>query len=156
MKPATLLAAAVALYGLTLHGQQTTPIQTTQPPANAQPCTPQPGMTQNVHPENIKPLNKGLSKLGGVLSKTTGGAITAPSAADISKATKPAPAPCPAPAVTAPPPAAPAVQTQTAKPAFVCPPKSTLIPNYPYCIYPDNTVVDAIPLPANRPVVVQH
>jgi hypothetical protein len=30
-----------------------------------------------------------------------------------------------------------------AKPVYVCPPKSSLIPNFPYCVFPDHSVVDA-------------
>jgi hypothetical protein len=42
-----------------------------------------------------------------------------------------------------------AAASSNGKPVYVCPPKSTLIPNYPYCVYADRSVVDAIPLPAN-------
>jgi hypothetical protein len=47
----------------------------------------------------------------------------------------------------------PAIPTNAAvapannKPVFVCPPKTTLIPNYAYCLTADHTVVDAILLP---------
>ena len=151
-----LILVALSVPGA-LEGQQAETPNSAQAAPTVQPCSPQPsGLGKNVHPENIKPLNKGLNKLGGILNKTTGGAITAPTAGDISKATKPAPAPCPAPAVPPPAPAKPAPKTQEARPAFVCPPKSTLIPNHPYCIYPDNSVVDAIPLPANLPTATQH
>jgi hypothetical protein len=62
--------------------------------------------------------------------------------------------------------AAQASATANSKPALVCPPKATLIPGFPYCLKPDHTTVDAIPLPANlsapaspasaAPAPVQH
>jgi hypothetical protein len=154
MRSSMIIAAVLALSSLQVHGQQAAPPPPAQAPASSQPCTPKGTANPSLHPENIKPLNKGLNKLGGILNKTTGGAITAPSAGDIAKTTKPAPPPCPVPVPPAPIP--PAQPTQNARPAFVCPPKSTLIPNHPYCIYPDNSVVDAIPLPANLPAAPQH
>jgi hypothetical protein len=47
-------------------------------------------------------------------------------------------------------PATPAPQAITPNPKseFVCPPKATLIPGQPYCIFSDRKVVDAIPLPS--------
>jgi hypothetical protein len=33
------------------------------------------------------------------------------------------------------------------KPILVCPPNSTLVPDFPYCLKPDHTTVDAIALP---------
>ncbi len=58
---------------------------------------------------------------------------------------------------TAPKTQAPAVTPAPAKPVsppppptadYVCPPKATLIPGQPYCIFSDRKVVDAIPLPS--------
>lgn len=69
--------------------------------------------------------------------------------------------PCPANTVASPtqakaqaqptlaPSAAPATAPANSKPVLVCPPKSTLIPGYPYCMNPDHSLVDAIALPAS-------
>jgi hypothetical protein len=48
-------------------------------------------------------------------------------------------------------PRAAATSLTPSKPVYVCPPKSSLVPNYPYCVYPDQTVVDAIPLTTTAP-----
>jgi len=68
--------------------------------------------------------------------------------------TKPCPAstvggavPAKAPAQPAPAPSASA--TANGKPVYVCPPKATLIPGFPYCLNADRSVVDAIPLPTS-------
>lgn len=53
--------------------------------------------------------------------------------------TNAAPAKPPVPASPA------AAAASNGKPVYVCPPKSTLIPNFPYCLMPDHSVVDAIP-----------
>jgi len=90
------------------------------------------------------------------IEKQTGLTIPQPNPADSAKPAQ-KPAPCP-PAAAVKPPATPPVTPPVAaaqlpaaqgigKPVYVCPPKSTLIPNFPYCIYPDLSVVDAIPLP---------
>lgn len=81
----------------------------------------------------------------------------------VNDATGLTPKPQPCPATTAPNPqiVKPAITgTATAnqamivpaKPVYVCPPKSSLIPNYPYCLTADHSVVDAIQLPTSMSV----
>ena len=42
----------------------------------------------------------------------------------------------------------------TNKPTYVCPPNTILIPNHPYCLTADHSLVDAIPLPPGLTVPV--
>jgi len=117
--------------------QQTPP--TTQP--QAPPCNtpaPAPPHKQGWLEKKARALacqqNKNLCDLPSSPADLTG---TVPAQKPCNPAPAPAPAPTPKPQpVPAPP----------ATPDYVCPPKAKLIPNHPYCIYPDNTVVDAIPL----------
>jgi hypothetical protein len=74
-----------------------------------------------------------------------------PSSSDDATGTTQTGKPCaqnPAPKPSAPL-ATPAPQTPppNAKPAYVCPPRTVLIANTPYCLAADQTTVDAIPLP---------
>jgi hypothetical protein len=68
------------------------------------------------------------------------------------------PKPCPAkPATLAPvktqaqptpaPSAIPVSAAASSKPVYFCPPKSSLISGFPYCLNPDGSVGDALPLP---------
>lgn len=143
MKRATHPLLLVLLLASLAGAQQTPPTPQPQaPPCNAP--APAPPHKQGWLEKKARALacqqNKNLCDLPSSPDDMTG----TPAGA---KPCIPAPAPKTPPPPAAPIPQAPAVPN--AKPAFVCPPKSTLIPNHPYCIYPDNTVVDAIPLQAS-------
>lgn len=49
---------------------------------------------------------------------------------------------------------APPAPPATNKPPYVCPPNTILIPNHPYCLTADHSLVDAIPLPPGMTVPV--
>jgi hypothetical protein len=99
-----------------------------------------------------KGLKQALDKQRQQIQNKTG--LTIPSSDDIKQQVQQAAAsaPCsqppkppapPAPATPAPAP----VPAKPVKPTYVCPPKATLIAGYAYCLMPDQSVVDAIPLP---------
>jgi hypothetical protein len=131
--------------------QQPQPAQSQSAPASTAPCgkqtpppPPKPGWLEKKAKALACKQNKNLCDLPS-------------SAAEVTGAT-PQPPPCPANTSPAPPttkpappekdkPTVPSGAPASGKPVYVCPPKSTLIPNFPYCIYPDLSVVDAIPLP---------
>jgi hypothetical protein len=128
-------------------------------PASVAPCAKQappaphkPGWLEKKAKAMACKQNKNLCDLPSSVKDATG-ETSAPPPCPVNTASKP-PAPlvsktdaAPAkPPVTASPAAG---ATGNGKPVYVCPPKSTLIPNFPYCLMPDRSVVDAIPLPAN-------
>jgi hypothetical protein len=98
-----------------------------------------------------KGLRQALDKQRQQIQNKTG--LTIPSSDDIKQQVQQAAAsvPCSQPPTPKPTtPAAPAptpVPAQPVKPTYVCPPKATLIAGYTYCLMPDQSVVDAIPLP---------
>ena len=152
MKKPIALLATVALLSSLSKAQQNPP-------------TPQPQTIPCNNPVPVPPHKQGwLEKKARALAcQQNKNLCDLPSSSGDLTGTPAGAKPCtPAPAPKAPaPPATPAPQTPppaNPKPAFVCPPKSTLIPNHPYCIYQDNTVVDAIPLPASAaaPTTPQH
>lgn len=145
--------AALALLAIIAWPVTAQQAATSQPPIPpTQPCpAPKPTDTHGVG------LNTNTSKPAGIFNKfrqriedKTG--LELPSADDLKKRGKKAvEKPCqspnasPAPAPT-PIPVTPASQ---AKPAveYICPPKATLIPGHNWCLLPDHSTVDAIPLP---------
>jgi hypothetical protein len=141
--------------------------QPQQPPAapqqpQAAPCQPpqQPQPPKGMKFDLPKGLKQALDRQRQQIQNKTG--LTIPSSDDLKQQAQQAMSqPCAQPKPAAPPapaPAQPPAQPASAKPTYVCPPKATLIANHPYCIYPDNTVVDAIPLPASGavPATPQH
>lgn len=150
------LAALLAPFG----GVQQIPSTSQPTPAQAQPAT-----------ATIAPCNKGTQaqphkqgwaekKLKALACAQNKNLCDLPSSPSEITGATPDAKPCPPKAPTTPaPPLKPQVQasptpatgqaTATAggKPTFVCPPKTTLIPNTPYCLAADHTTVDAIPLP---------
>jgi len=167
MKTTLLLLALLAPQAPAGWAQQSAPIQppSLQAPVKPAPCVPsKPKLPRWTKVQAPPWLQKQLAR-----QQAKTGTTVDPNA-PIQDALKPAPcpatkaAPAPLPATSAKQPAVP-VKDSVAKPpapaapaaapsnkpatAYVCPPKSTLIPNYPYCVFPDHSVVDAIPLPAN-------
>ena len=129
------LLAALAVPLAVFAQQQPQPTQ--QPAVVTSPCTsnlPPPPHKQGWLEQKARELacqkNKNLCSLPSSPTDVTG---TVPAQKPCNPAPTPAPKPLPAPA-------------QPAAPDYVCPPKAKLIAGHPYCIYPDNTVVDAIPL----------
>jgi hypothetical protein len=129
--------------------------------ANAQQAaTPQPAQQQTAAttptpcpiPGPTQPHKQGwLEKKARALAcKQNSNMCDLPSSPNDFGGTTPAAKPCtqtPAPKQPVTPP-----QVPNAKPALVCPPKTVLIANTPYCLAADHTTVDAIPLPANQPL----
>lgn len=155
--PLVILAALAVPF--IASAQQPPPPQPAPVPCAPSPQAQLPKGTKFDLPKGLKQM---LEKQRQQIQNTTG--LTIPSADDIKQQVQQAgaSAPCsqppaqqqvkpPSPAPAAPTPATPVPATPV-KPTYVCPPKSTLIANHPYCIYPDNTVVDAIPLPASGAV----
>jgi hypothetical protein len=154
MKRATHLLIPLLLLA-SLAGAQQTP-QPQPAPSTTTPCN---------NPAPAPPHKQGWleKKARDLACRQNKNLCDIPSSPDDITGTPSTPKPCTQTPTPKPPtpPAPPAPQAPTApnaKPAYVCPPKTTLIPNYPYCIYPDHTVVDAIPLPASNavPTAPQH
>jgi hypothetical protein len=147
----TLVAVAYVLAAPSQAQQSSSPAQPQAAPCQpSQPPQPPKGMKFDLP----KGLKQALDKQRQQIQNKTG--LTIPSSDDIKQQVQQAAAsaPClqpPAPKPLTPSPAPPPAPVP-AKPTYVCPPKATLIANHPYCIYPDNTVVDAIPLPASGTV----
>lgn len=125
---------------------QTTQQQTTSP--NSVPCksaAQAPAHKQGVIEKKLRELackkNPDFCSLPNSTDEVLG---TTPTA----KPCAPTPTPKTQPPPVTPPPAKPVPPKPDAPTDFVCPPKATLIPGQPYCIYSDRKVVDAIPLPA--------
>jgi hypothetical protein len=124
----------------------------------AAPCAPpqRPQLPKGTKLDLPKGLKQMLEKQRQQIQNKTG--LTIPSPDDIKQQVQQAAAsaPCsqPAPQTPKPPvpptPATPAPATPV-KPTYVCPPKATLIAGYAYCLMPDQSVVDAIPLPPPQP-----
>jgi hypothetical protein len=159
MKTKTALAVFAALVAsLTAVGQQAatpqpTPAQASTAPATTAPCskaTPAPPHKPGYLEKKARALacahDKSLCDLPKSPDEVLGGP-TDPKPCPVSTAGSPSPAKA-QPQTTPAPPAPPASATANSKPVYVCPPKATLISGFPYCLNPDHSVVDAIPLPA--------
>ena len=149
-----LLILAALLASLMSQAQQSLqPPQPTQPPhtqAQPAPCVPapapqrKPGWLEKKAKALACQQNKAFCDLPSSASEITGGTPeTKPCPVNPALPTKVQPQ---VPPVTA---TSPAAQTPSAKPTYVCPPKTTLIPGTPYCLTGDHSTVDAIPLPPN-------
>jgi hypothetical protein len=151
MKPTTILILAALLAPMSQAQQQPQP-QTQQ--AKVDPCittTPPPAPPNGIKLHFPKRLSDALAKPLNGVEQNTGIHIDPNQVAK--DATTPKPCPVATPIAQPKPqilPATPTPQTgiPNAKPEFVCPPKATLIPGQPYCIFSDRKVVDAIPLPS--------
>jgi hypothetical protein len=149
MKTSALLLTFAALLTLTGHAQQSPQPQSAQAQPCITPATPQPPKGTGFHLP--KKLSDALAKPLNGVEQNTGIHIDPNQVAK--DATTPKPCPVATPIAQPKPqilPATPTPQTgiPNAKPEFVCPPKATLIPGQPYCIFSDRKVVDAIPLPS--------
>jgi hypothetical protein len=147
------LFAALLVSGTAYAQQATTPQPTQQQTAatTSTPCK----STAPAQPHKPGWLEK---KARDLACKKNANLCQLPSSADDAVGTTQTAKPCtqsPAPKPSAPP-ATPAPQTPapTAKPAYVCPPRTVLIANTPYCLAADQTTVDAIPLPLSLAVPV--
>jgi hypothetical protein len=147
---AGLLGGYVSAAQQSSSPSQQTPAQGQPAPAAAPPCnkaTPSPARKPGWLETKAKALackqNKNLCDLPSSPSDITGSTSSAkPCPANTSSNAAPASKPpAQAPATTGAPPSA------STKPTYVCPPKATLIPGYAYCLLPDHSTVDAIPLP---------
>jgi hypothetical protein len=145
------LFAALLLTSTTYAQQAATP-QPTQQQTSATtptPCNP-PASSQPHKPGWLEKKARDLA------CKKNANLCNLPSSTNDAMGTTQTAKPCtqtPAPKTPAPlPPQTPA---PNAKPAYVCPPNTTLIPNTTYCLRPDNTTVDAIPLPASKATTTQ-
>jgi hypothetical protein len=159
----SFLTVATLIASIAVKAQQIPqPIQSAQPfqtpvqsaPANVAPCGKQPP------PAPRKPSwlqqktqaiacahNKNLCGMPSSLNDATGATLN-PQPCPVPIPNSPTTKPVPLSTEKIPAPTSPAAATP-AKPAFVCPPRSNLITGYAYCVYPDHTTVDAIPLPAS-------
>lgn len=156
MKTTNLLLALAALAApLALKAQQPPQGQVQSAPASAAPC----GKQTPPSPHKPTWLEK---KTKALACKQNRNFCDLPSSTEEVTGATPQPKTCPAsPAPISPTPKSatsekdkpaapvnPATGTPSSgKPVLVCPPKSTLIPGFPYCVFPDRTVVDAMPLP---------
>jgi len=161
-----LMVLAALAASQTVSGQQAATPQPAQQQTAAPtpaPCTPAPKPPKGFHFGIPPQIQQALDVERQKIQKQTG--QTVPSSGDLKQDLQPKP--CPAPGKTQPDnkqktvppkqavaPVTPASQITTpdAKPALVCPPKTVLIANTPYCLAADHTTVDAIPLPANQPL----
>jgi hypothetical protein len=159
MKTKTILAILAVVIPLIAAAQQTSstpqPTPAQAPPAamSTIPCTKSiPAQQRN--PSYVEKKFKTLAckqnpqfcDLPSSPAEVTGvtpDAKPCPPPAAISAAPKPQTQPAPIP------PAAQASATGSNKTTFACPPQTSLIPGFPYCLKPDHTTVDAIPLPAS-------
>jgi len=130
---------------------QPAPTTSTQPCAQQAPPAPprKPGWLEQKARALTCQKNKNLcglpSSTGGITGQTPNPKPCPASTAPNSPATKPAIREKGTPST----PAAPTTATAgNGKPVYVCPPKSVLIPNQPYCIRADRTVIDAIAVPS--------
>lgn len=158
MKTLIALLAIAAMLASFVQAQQNpstsqpTPAQVPSAAASTAPCnktaaTPprKPGYLENKMKALACKQNKNLCDVPSSPVEITGGTPdnkpcpANPVAGSIPVKAQPTPAP-PIASTTAP---------SNVKPILVCPPKSTLIPGFPYCLNPDRSVVDAIALPAS-------
>jgi hypothetical protein len=137
-----------------------------------QAATPQPAQQQTAatiptpckSPAPAQPHKPGWleQKARAIACKKNASLCNLPSSVDDAMGTTGTAKPCtqsPAPKPPAPGISAPQTPAPNAKPALVCPPKTVLIANTPYCLAADHTTVDAIPLPPDQPpppTVPQH
>jgi hypothetical protein len=150
MNPAaTYIFCAALAYGQSSYGQQAATPQPAQLPTTV---TAPPAPCAKSAPS--QPHKEGWleRKARDLACKKNSNLCSLPSSTDDAMGSAPSDKPCtpnlsPQPLAL---PATPAQQTgiPNPKPELVCPPKSTLIPGQPYCIFSDRKVVDAIPLPS--------
>ena len=151
MKTSITYLALAALLTSTVGQAQQSPSTPQPTPTSTAPCSKgapaqqrQPGWLEKKAKAFACQQNKNLCDLPSSPSEITGGT--------------PGDKPCPATTTASPasPPKAqlptsntttPAPASSGTTPAYVCPPKSELIPGTPYCLTGDHTTVDAIPLP---------
>jgi hypothetical protein len=150
----SLQVIAALVVPLTLFAQQAatpqpTPAQGPNAPATTAPCsktTPAPPRKPGYLERKARALacahDKSLCDLPKSPDDVLGGT---PDTKPCPASTVGGAAPAKAPAQPAPAPSASA--TANSKPVYVCPPKATLIPGFPYCLNPDHSVSDAIALP---------
>jgi hypothetical protein len=150
MKTPIALPALAVLFAILTQAQQTpstsqpSPVQAQTAAASTVPC-------KSSAPQPRKPgwLEK---KTKALACKQNKQACDLPSSPNDIFGGTPDAKPCPTNTAASPSPLKaqpiPALPTNTAtKPVYVCPPKATLIPGFPYCMYADHSTVDAIALP---------
>jgi hypothetical protein len=128
----------------------TTPVQSAAPsaaPCKATPATPRkPGYVEKKLKALACKQNKQLCDLPSSPSEITGKTPDIRPCPVITAATPPVSKTQATPA----PPSAPATASSKPAPVYICPPKFTLVPGFPYCVNADHSsVVDAISLPAS-------
>jgi hypothetical protein len=148
MNTKTTLTLAAALLVPSLKAQQNPQPQPQAPQMKEAPCPPSlPKPPKGIRFHLPKTMQDEINKKFAGITKTTGVELTPPSPAELAKqAQKPCPLPTTAP-VTAPAPAA-VTPTNDNKTMLVCPPNTTKLEGYSYCMKPDHTLVDAIQIPA--------
>jgi hypothetical protein len=141
MRKALSIIAAAALVAPTMIAQKAaTPQFSTTQPCDSE-ALPKP--LKNIHPPSR--IQQALDKQRQRIQQQTG--IDVPS---IDELKKDAQKPCQPPDKPSPKPATPLPSPVSASaPIYVCPPHAVLLADHPYCVLPDHSTVDAIPLPAS-------